>query len=60
MACPPAGIKLIMLLELAIVLPEIVKVKANGFKGVRYEKIIALVIEAIKELDEKIEQLKKG
>ena len=45
--------------EIESVLPEIVKVKANGFKGVRYEKIIALVIEAIKELDDKVEQLKK-
>jgi len=40
--------------EVQKVLPEIVATRPDGTLGVRYERLIALVIEAIKELDGKI------
>ena len=44
--------------EIESILPEIVITKFNGYKGVKYEKILQLLIEAIKELQEEIEHLK--
>lgn len=40
--------------EIEEVLPEIVTMRDDGFKAVRYEKIIPLLIEAIKELNKKV------
>ena len=40
------------------VLPEVVTTRANGYKAVRYEKIVALLIEAVKEQQLQIEELK--
>jgi len=45
--------------EVEAVLPEVVTTKFNGFKGVKYEKIIPLLVEAIKELSEEIDKLKE-
>ena len=42
------------------VLPEIVRTKHDGFKGVQYEKLAGLLIEAIKELNEKVDNLRKS
>lgn len=39
------------------VLPEAVSDKIIGYKGVRYEKLIPLLVEAIKELDSKVKRL---
>jgi len=39
--------------EVEQILPEIVTTRPSGYKAVRYEKIIPLLIEAIKELDTK-------
>ena len=41
--------------EIEEILPEIVVTRDNGYKAVRYEKIIPLLIESIKELNSKIE-----
>ena len=38
------------------VLPEVVTTRDNGFMAVKYEKMIGLLIEAIKELNEKVEK----
>jgi len=38
------------------VLPEIVAKRADGFKGVKYEKLMGLVIQAIKELSKKMDE----
>lgn len=38
------------------VLPEVVATRDNGFMAVKYEKMIGLLVEAIKELNEKIEK----
>jgi hypothetical protein len=44
--------------EVEKIIPEIVTTRANGFKAVKYEKIVPLLIEAIKELSAEIDKLK--
>ena len=46
--------------EIQSVLPEIVATRANGYLGVKYEKIVPLLIESIKELNKKIEDIEKN
>jgi hypothetical protein len=46
--------------EILEVLPEAVTTRETGYLAVRYEKIIPLLIEAIKDLKEEINQLKEG
>jgi hypothetical protein len=46
--------------EIEKVLPEAVGVREDGIKAVKYERIVPLLIEAIKELSREIEELKKG
>jgi hypothetical protein len=43
--------------EIEQILPQIVTNRDNGFKAVQYEKIIPLLIEAIKELSAKVDRL---
>ena len=43
--------------EIEEILPQIVTNRDNGYKAVQYEKIIPLLIEAIKELSVKIREL---
>ena len=44
--------------KLEKILPEAVSTRDNGYKAVRYEKIIPLLIQAIKEQQEQIDELK--
>lgn len=44
--------------EIEEVLPELVTTRDNGYKAVRYEKIVPLLIEAIKEQQSQIDELK--
>ena len=44
--------------EIEKVLPQLVTTRENGYKAVRYEKLVAVLIEAIKEMKEEINQLK--
>lgn len=44
--------------EIETVLPEVVTTRDNGYKAVRYEKIVPLLIEAIKDLSRQVEILK--
>jgi len=46
--------------EIERVLPEVVTTRDTGFKAVKYDKIVALLIEAIKEQQIQIDQLKNG
>jgi hypothetical protein len=45
--------------EIEEVLPEVVDTRENGYKAVKYEKIVPLLIEAIKEQQKQIDELKK-
>ena len=45
--------------EIEEVLPQIVSTKEDGTKAVRYEKIVALLIQGIKELSDEVNELKK-
>lgn len=44
--------------EVEKVLPEIVDTRDNGYKAVKYEKIVAVLIEAIKDQQKQIDELK--
>ena len=46
--------------EIQEVLPEIVATRDNGYLGVKYEKIVPLLIESIKELKKEVEDIKKN
>ena len=43
--------------EIEAVLPEVVATRDNGYKAVRYEKIVALLIQALKEQQSQIQDL---
>jgi hypothetical protein len=45
--------------ELIEVLPEAVKLRNDGFYGIKYDQVIALLVEAVKELTQKVERLEK-
>jgi len=46
--------------EIEEVLPEVVTERDSGYKAVKYEKIVPLLIQAIKEQQQQIEELKNG
>ena len=45
--------------EIEKILPELVHTKESGFKSVKYDKIIPLLIEGIKDLNKEVIELKK-
>jgi hypothetical protein len=46
--------------QVAKVLPQVVQTRENGFKAVRYERLIPVLIEAIKELQAEVLALREG
>ena len=44
--------------EVERIIPEVVTTRDNGYKAVKYEKMVALLIEAIKDLSKEIDSLK--
>ena len=44
--------------EIEAVLPQLVQTRENGFKAVKYDKLVALLIQGIKEQQLQIEELK--
>ena len=44
--------------EVEEVLPEVTTTRDNGYKAVRYEKIVPLLIECIKDQQSQIDELK--
>ena len=46
--------------EIEKVLPQVVATREDGIKAVKYDRIVALLIESVKELKKEIEELKKG
>jgi hypothetical protein len=43
--------------EVEAIFPELVATRDNGFKAVKYEKLTAVLLQAVKELSEKVKQL---
>ena len=39
-------------------MPELVTTRENGYKAVKYDKLVALLINGINELREEVEKLK--
>jgi len=46
--------------EVEEVLPEVVATNKKGYKSVKYDRIVALLVEGIKELKKEIDDLKQG
>ena len=44
--------------EIEEVLPEVVMTRGSGYKAVKYEKIVPLLIESIKELKQEVDEIK--
>ena len=44
--------------EIEKILPELVDTRENGYKAVKYDKLVSLLIEGIKELSEEVKELK--
>jgi len=45
--------------EIEEVLPEVVTTRGSGYKAVKYEKIVPLLIESIKELKQEVDEIKQ-
>ena len=45
--------------EIEEVLPEVVMTRGSGYKAVKYEKIVPLLIESIKELKQEVDDIKQ-
>jgi len=43
--------------EIEAIAPELVQTRENGYKAVKYDKIVPLLIEAIKEVSAKVKEL---
>ena len=41
--------------EVEAIFPEIVETRQNGYKAVKYDRLIAVLIQAVKELNEKLD-----
>tara|TARA_B100001057_G_scaffold278589_1_gene278845 strand:+ start:7432 stop:8448 length:1017 start_codon:yes stop_codon:yes gene_type:complete len=46
--------------EIEAIMPEVVTTRKNGYKAVKYDKLVPLLIEGIKELDKKIKDIEKN
>jgi hypothetical protein len=45
--------------EIEEILPELVDTRENGYKAVKYDKLVSLLIEGIKDLSKQVEELKQ-
>jgi hypothetical protein len=41
------------------VLPEVVFIRENGYLGIKYDKVVGLIVQAINELAEKVDAIEK-
>ena len=46
--------------EVEAIMPELVTTRENGYKAVKYDKLVPLLIEGIKELDKKVKDIEKN
>ena len=44
--------------EIEAIFPDLVETRDNGYKAVKYDKLVAVLIEAVKELKSEVEELK--
>jgi hypothetical protein len=44
--------------EIEVIMPEVVTTRDSGYKAVKYEKLVPLLIEAIKDLQKQVDELK--
>ena len=44
--------------EIEKILPQIVTTRDNGYMAVKYERLVALLIESVKELKKEVDDLK--
>lgn len=45
--------------EIENILPELVETRENGYKAVKYDRIVSLLIEGVKELSKEVSELKQ-
>jgi hypothetical protein len=45
--------------EVQKVLPEVIFIRENGYLGVKYEKVVGLIVQAINELADKVDAIEK-
>ena len=45
--------------EVQAVLPEVVFIRDNGYLGIKYDKVVGLIVQAINELAEKVDAIEK-
>ena len=46
--------------EVERVLPEVVELRPDGIMAIQYEKVVPLLVESIKELTKRVEELENG
>ena len=46
--------------EVENVLPEVVQIREDGIMAIQYEKVVPLLVESIKELTKRVEELENG
>jgi len=46
--------------EVEKVLPEVVQIREDGIMAIQYEKVVPLLVESIKELTKRVEELENG
>jgi hypothetical protein len=46
--------------EVVKVLPEVVQIREDGIMAIQYEKVVPLLVESIKELTKRVEELENG
>ena len=46
--------------EVEKVLPEVVEIREDGIMAIQYEKVVPLLVESIKELTKRVEELENG
>jgi|TARA_B100000073_G_C23658593_1_gene543567 hypothetical protein len=46
--------------EVEKVLPEVIQIRSDGIKAIAYDKVVPLLVESIKELTRRVEELENG
>ena len=46
--------------EVEKILPEVIQIREDGIKAIAYEKVVPLLVQSIKELTKRVEELENG